>query len=194
MSIPSRFRALMLGALLLLTSVFSTTDFAQSAQPSRQAKKIQKQFKQDGKQLLPIGYPAPAFNLPATTGKNIQLTDYRGKKLVVIFYPMDQTPGCTIQLCALRDLYGEIKTLGAEGIASNPASVESHRKFAAKQHYQFPLLEDKNKTMAHDYGVIGHLGMINRTVYIVDSKGIIRFAERGMPSTQDLLQALKKIH
>lgn len=183
----------LLGGALLLASLFSHSAFAKPAQPGKHAKKIQKQFKQDGSQLLPVGYPAPGFNLPSTAGKSLQLTEYRGKKLIIIFYPMDQTPGCTIQLCALRDLYPEIRSMGAEGIASNPASLESHQKFAARQNYQFPLLEDKNKTMAHDYGVIGHFGMINRTVYIVDGKGVIRFAQRGMPSTSDLLQALKKI-
>lgn len=184
-------------ALLCSTLLFGIGASGALAEPAKatpkQAAKVQKQWKQDGSTLLPIGHKAPNFSLPATTGKPVKLADYQGKKLIIIFYPMDQTPGCTIQLCAMRDLYPEIKALGGEGIAVNPASVESHRKFAAKQNYQFPLLEDKKKTMAHDYGVLGHLGMINRTVYIVDKKGIVRFAQRGMPSTQDLLQALKKI-
>lgn len=178
--------------LLMLPSLawLPTPANARKAEPR---KTVASAFQQNGETLLPIGIKAPDFNLPSTTGKKLQLANYHGKKLLIIFYPMDQTPGCTIQLCALRDEYAKFKAEGIEGIASNPASVESHLKFAQKQHYQFPILSDRDKTMAHDYGVIGLLGMINRTVYIVDSKGVIRYAKRGLPSNQELLEAAKKM-
>lgn len=144
--------------------------------------------------MLPLGTKAPQFELPATGGQTISLRQFRNKKhLIVVFYPGDNTPGCTIQLCALRDEYSKVKALDAEVLASNPASVKSHEGFAKRQQYPFPIVADTQHQMAKNYGVDGLLGFNRRTVYIIDKQGIIRFADRGMPSVETLLSTLKKL-
>lgn len=144
--------------------------------------------------VLPVGIKAPAFNLPATGNQTISLSQYQGnKKLILVFYPGDNTPGCTIQLCALRDHYDVVKALNGEVLASNPASVKSHENFAQRQHYLFPILSDADHTMAKAYGVDGLFGFNRRTVYIIDKKGVVQFAERGMPTVEKILSVLRKI-
>ncbi len=142
---------------------------------------------------LAVGTRAPNFDLLATYGRQVALGDYAGKNLIIIFYPMDDTPGCTVQLCALRDEYPTFEELNAEGIASNPNTVASHEAFADKQQYLFPILADEDKAMALDYRVLGSGGFVERTVYIVDGDGIIRYAKRGMPSNDELREALQSM-
>ncbi len=144
-------------------------------------------------ELLSVGSKAPGFSLPATGGKNVSLQNYIGKHhLVIVFYPADNTPGCTVQLCTLRDELDRFKVLNTKIIASNPASVESHKKFAKRQNYVFPILSDKDRTMAKAYNVHGITGFNKRTVYIVDKHGVIRFAQRGMHSNDDLINFIKQ--
>lgn len=141
---------------------------------------------------LSIGTPAPDFNLPATGGKSVKLADYQGKNLIIVFYPKDQTPGCTQQLCALRDDTELFKGLNTEFIASNPDSVESHERFAAAQNYHFPILVDAERTMAQAYHALKEDGKgIQRTVYIVDQAGIIRYAKQGLPPDTELADAIR---
>lgn len=102
-------------------------------------------------QPLAIGTPAPDFDLPAHTGEQVKLSDFRGKNLIIVFYPKDQTPGCTKQLCALRDDQEHFAKLNTAIIASNPDSAESHTRFAEKQSYAFPILVDAEKKMADAY-------------------------------------------
>jgi peroxiredoxin Q/BCP len=140
---------------------------------------------------LKVGTKAPDFNLPATYGRKVKLADYAGKNLIIVFYPMDNTPGCTVQLCALRDEYASFQKLNTEGIASNPNTVASHEQFAKRQNYKFPVLADEDKSMAKAYRTLNPLGFVDRTVYIVDGNGIIRYAKRGMPSNDELRQAIQ---
>jgi thioredoxin-dependent peroxiredoxin len=147
----------------------------------------------DDNAVLEVGTPAPEFNLPSTIGKNIQLKDYQGRNLILVFYPKDQTYGCTIQLCALRDIYPQLQKMSTAVLASNPDSLESHQEFVKKQNYQFPILVDREKTMTKAYHTQGLFGFNERTVYIIDGKGIIRYAKRGLPPTSELLEALKTI-
>ena len=144
--------------------------------------------------ILQTGLKAPNFSLPATGGKNVSLNDFKGKNLIIVFYPMDNTPGCTAQLCALRDEYSMFKSLNTEVIGSNPASVSSHEKFAKKQSYPFPLLADEKKEMAKAYNVDGNIGFNRRTVYILDGNGIVRFGERGTPTIGTLQSVIKRIN
>jgi len=140
--------------------------------------------------MLIIGKNAPDFSLPSSTGDTIKLADFQGKKYVVlIFYPGDQTPGCTKQLCAIRDDYSQFEKKNAVVFGVNPADKESHKAFAAKQHYQFPLLVDKGKMVAAKYGAGGI--MVRRTVYVIDKEGKIAFAQRGMPSDAEILASIK---
>jgi peroxiredoxin Q/BCP len=140
--------------------------------------------------MLAIGSQAPEFSLSADTGDTVRLADFQGKKYVVlIFYPGDQTPGCTKQLCAIRDDYSQFEKKNAVVFGVNPADKESHKAFAAKQHYQFPLLVDKGKMVAAKYGAGGI--MVQRTVYVIDKNGKIAFAQRGMPSDAEILASIK---
>jgi peroxiredoxin Q/BCP len=146
----------------------------------------------DPTQPLPVGAVAPDFDLPATGGQRVALSNYRGKNLIIVFYPKDQTPGCTRQLCALRDDIALFEGLNTAVIGANPGSVESHERFAAAQGYPFPIAVDAERAMARAYQALKEDGKaIQRTVYIVDSAGIIRYAKQGLPPDTELLEAIK---
>ena len=143
-------------------------------------------------QPLAVGAKAPDFDLPATGGRQIKLGDFKGKNLIIVFYPKDQTPGCTQQLCALRDDTEMFKALNTEFIASNPDSVESHERFCAAQNYQFPILVDADRGMAKAYHALKEDGKdIQRTVYILDKDGVIRYAKQGLPPDTELAEAIR---
>lgn len=147
----------------------------------------------DQTQLLPVGSPAPDFDLPATGGRQVKLSDYQGQNLIIVFYPKDQTPGCTQQLCALRDDEATFKALNTAVIGSNPGSIESHERFAEKQNYPFPIVVDADKKMAEAYHALKEGGGIERTVYIVDKNGKIGYAKRGLPPDSELEEAVKNL-
>lgn len=140
---------------------------------------------------LAVGSKAPDFDLPATGDQQIKLSDYQGKNLIIVFYPKDSTPGCTKQLCALRDDLAMFNDLNTAVLASNPGSLKSHTSFVEKQGYNFPILVDAEKTMAEAYKVLKPEGGIQRTVYIIDGEGVIRFAQQGMPTDEELAQAIR---
>jgi thioredoxin-dependent peroxiredoxin len=141
---------------------------------------------------LPVGTKAPDFDLPATGGRQVKLSDFKGKNLIIVFYPKDQTPGCTQQLCALRDDTELFQALNTEFIASNPDSVESHERFCAAQSYQFPILVDSERTMAKAYHALKEDGKgIQRTVYILDGDGVIQYAKQGLPPDTELAEAIR---
>ncbi|MDH4379480.1 MAG: peroxiredoxin [Vampirovibrionales bacterium] len=142
---------------------------------------------------LTVGTKAPAFSLAASGVEGIvSLSDYAGKNLIIVFYPKDSTPGCTRQLCALRDDVDRFAKLNTAILGSNPGSITSHTSFSQKQGYPFPILVDADRTMARDYGALKENGTsIQRTVYIIDGTGVIRFAQQGMP-TDDALEAAIK--
>jgi peroxiredoxin Q/BCP len=143
-------------------------------------------------QPLPVGTQAPDFNLPATGGMQIKLADYQGKNLIIVFYPKDQTPGCTQQLCALRDDTAAFQALNTEFLGSNPDSAESHEQFRAAQNYKFPILVDAERSMAKAYHALKEDGKgIQRTVYIIDAQGVIRFSKQGLPPDSELMEAIK---
>jgi peroxiredoxin Q/BCP len=142
-----------------------------------------------GNDLLPVGSAAPLFSLASSNDDTVKLIDFREKKnVVLVFYPGDRTPGCTKQLCALRDGYSEFDKKDAMIFGVNPADRQSHKKFIEKQHYQFPLLVDEGKAVAKLYGTSGLF--IKRTVYVIDKKGVIVFAKRGMPSDAEILAGI----
>ena len=140
--------------------------------------------------MLDTGKTAPDFTLVSDKGDTVKLSAFRGKNhVVLIFYPGDQTPGCTKQLCAIRDDYAEFGKKGAVVFGVNPANAESHVRFVKKQGYQFPLLVDRDKNVAKQYGADGI--MVQRTVYVVDREGKIVFARRGMPADAEILASIK---
>jgi thioredoxin-dependent peroxiredoxin len=142
--------------------------------------------------LLPVGANAPDFREVLATGnRKINLSDFEGKFLIMVFYPKDQTPGCTQQLCALRDDVKLFADLNTEIIGVNPDGLESHEKFVAAQNYPFPILVDEGKKIAADYGALKAEGGIQRTVYIVSPDGVVIFAEQGMPTDEKLADAIR---
>lgn len=129
---------------------------------------------------LAVGQPAPQFSLPGSDGKTIRLSDFRGRKVVLYFYPKDDTPGCTKEACAFRDGIEEVRDCDAVVLGISPDSVESHKKFSHKFDLNFPLLSDVDKRVAQAYGVwkektlYGRKFMgIERTTFLIDESGKI---------------------
>jgi len=140
--------------------------------------------------MLAVGTKAPDFKLPDESGKTIQLADYKGQNLILLFYPKDSTPGCTRQLCALRDDFATFQKLNTAILASNPGSATSHQRFIEKQSYTFPILVDADKTMATAYEALKPEGGIQRTVYIIDANGVIQYSKQGLPPNSELKAAI----
>jgi len=129
---------------------------------------------------LTIGEKAPIFKSTNEKGETISLVDYKGKKLVLYFYPKDDTPGCTAEACDLRDNYARFQNLGYERLGISPDTEKKHSKFIAKYDLLFSLLADTEHIIALDYGVWGEKTMwgrkymgINRTTFVISEKGII---------------------
>lgn len=121
---------------------------------------------------------APAFSLKATDGSTVKLSDFKGKYVVLYFYPKDDTPGCTREACAFRDRSQEIQDLGAVVLGVSADSVEKHLKFTQKYDLNFPLLADTEHELAEKYGawreknMYGKVSMgIQRSTYIIDPAG-----------------------
>ena len=134
---------------------------------------------------LPVGTPAPDFSLPDDSGRVVKLSALRGKPVVLVFYPGDNTPGCTKQLCQFRDHWAEALARGIEVFGVNPQSARSHVKFREKFRFPFPLLADQGQKVAALYHANGLI--VKRTVYRIGPDGIIAFARRGMPSPEEVL-------
>jgi thioredoxin-dependent peroxiredoxin len=121
--------------------------------------------------MLSPGDPAPAFSLPADDGSTVSLADLKGSRTVIYFYPKDDTPGCTIQACSLRDAKADFDAIGASVFGVSPDSPTSHAKFRDKYALGFRLLADEDHAMAEAYGAWGE-----KTNYGKKSMGIIRSA------------------
>jgi thioredoxin-dependent peroxiredoxin len=142
--------------------------------------------------VLSVGTQAPDFTLGDQDGNLVRLADFRGKKnVVLIFYPGDDTPGCTKQLCAARDDYAAYQAAEAVVFGVNPQSPQSHKDFIAKNNYPFPLLVDQDMKVAALYRCQGDQKNV-RTVYGIDKNGTIVFAQPGMPETAEILKSLQK--
>ena len=129
------------------------------------------------------GDPAPDFSGKTTDGTPVSLKDFRGKKLVMYFYPMDDTPGCTKQACSLRDHNKDIAARGAAILGVSTQNEASHQKFTDKYRLNFPLLADVDGAVGRAYGTIGGPGLISklksaagmadRVTFVIDEKGKI---------------------
>ncbi|HBL28845.1 MAG TPA: thioredoxin-dependent thiol peroxidase [Acidobacteria bacterium] len=127
------------------------------------------------------GAAAPDFLLKADDGREVRLSDFRGKPVVIYFYPKDDTPGCTREACAFRDRSAELAERGAVVLGVSPDDVESHGRFRDKYSLNFPLLADVGHQMAEAYGawreknMYGKVSMgIQRSTYLLDGAGIVR--------------------
>lgn len=110
-----------------------------------------------------VGTAAPAFTLPDQDGREHSLAEYAGKWVLLYFYPKDDTPGCTIEACGLRDQFADFGAIGAEVVGVSTDSVESHKKFATSFNLPFTLLADAHKEVVGRYGVFGEKKMYGKT-------------------------------
>jgi peroxiredoxin Q/BCP len=144
--------------------------------------------------MLAIGSAAPDFDLEDEAGNRIRLADFRGESSVVLmFYPADSTPGCTRQLCAARDDYERYVGVGIAVFGVNPGSAASHRRFSERYSFKTPLLLDQGGRVSRAYDALMPIPLVtivNRTVVGIDREGLVRFYQRGMPSTDRILAAM----
>jgi peroxiredoxin Q/BCP len=127
-----------------------------------------------------IGAPAPDFTLPGIENgvrRDYTLSEYRGRKVVLAFYPGDNTPGCTRQMCSYRDEFAVFEGVQAVLLGISPQDVDSHEQWAKKRSLQFPLLADTDRRVARQYGVAAPVIGIRRSVFVVDAEGIVRYKD-----------------
>ncbi|NWF61979.1 MAG: peroxiredoxin [Fischerella sp.] len=130
---------------------------------------------------IKVGDTAPNFTLPSQNGSPVSLTDFRGKPVVLYFYPKDDTPGCTVESCAFRDQYEVFKSAGAEVIGISGDSPESHQKFATKHQLPFTLLSDKGNKVRKQYGATAAFGLFpGRVTYVIDQDGVVQYVFDSM--------------
>lgn len=141
---------------------------------------------------------APDFTLPGTGERDYSLSEFRGRPVLLVFYPGDNTPVCTTQLNEYSNDVEQFDGLGAQVLAVSPQSVESHEKFSCKQGgFKFPLLADEDKSVGHAYGIVGPLGFYKRSVFVVDGDGVLRYVHRSahglnFKHTDELVRAVKE--
>lgn len=124
-----------------------------------------------------VDQPAPGFSLPDQDGAMHALADYRGKWLVLYFYPKNDTPGCTTEACNFRDGYGQLKALGAQVLGVSVDDTASHLAFAKKYKLPFTLLADADGAVAERYGALTNLALVKfakRQTFLIDPQGVIR--------------------
>jgi peroxiredoxin Q/BCP len=144
--------------------------------------------------LLPVGTQAPDFTLPASDGQSLTLSSLRGHKhVVLIFYVGDNTPDCNRQLSSLRDDMPELEGLDIAAVGINPASVAEHERYCTQLGLNFPLLHDGDGQVAMQYGAFNPDRSVQRSVYVVDKAGLIRFAARGMHWVPEFYEVLARL-
>ncbi len=149
------------------------------------------------------GQKAPAFKGLDQNGNSISLAELKGKKIVLYFYPEDDTPTCTVQACNLRDNFGLLKNNGFTVIGVSPNEVKEHKKFEEKFDLPFTLIADPKHAIIDKYGVWGEKQLygrkyigLHRTTFLIDEKGIVRkifLKPRSKQHTADILSAWEKI-
>ena len=136
---------------------------------------------------LPVGSEAPNFETLDDSGNNVKLSALKGRNVVLVFYPGDNTPVCTAQICEFRDRWEQAKQHNVLVYGVNPKGVASHAGFRAKQNLPFPLLVDDRQTIGAAYHADGLI--VKRTVYLIGPDGAIRYARRGKPPAGEVLAA-----
>ncbi|NDJ86897.1 MAG: peroxiredoxin [Chloroflexi bacterium] len=143
---------------------------------------------------IEVGQEAPDFTAQTNSGRQITLSEFRGRKnVVLVMYPGDQTADCTRQLCAFRDEFPRFRDSSTEVFGINPASAESHQRFIDKNGFPFELIVDENRNIARMYDSVMLMGfVVKRTVVAVDKSGKIALFKRGYPTNDEILTALKQ--
>ena len=152
--------------------------------------------------MVAIGENAPDFTLPGTDGttegrRQYTLSEYRGRPVVLVFYPGDNTPVCTRQLNSYTAEIDEFHDVGAQVLALSPQGIESHEAFAEDQGgFAFPLLADTDKAVGAAYGIIGPIGFYRRSVFVVDAVGKVSYSHRAIAGltfrpTTELVEAVE---
>jgi thioredoxin-dependent peroxiredoxin len=146
---------------------------------------------------IQVGDSAPDFELRGTGDRTVRLADFRGRWLVLAFYPGDFTPVCTRQLCSYRDAADKLDELGAEVVGVSPQNLDSHERFRAKYGLTVPLLADPERDTIRAYGVLGPGGMVRRSIFIVDPEGIVRYRQVALlglrfQDVEDLKRSLQR--
>lgn len=147
-----------------------------------------------------VGARAPEFVLSGGDGKTVALSDFRGKKVVLYFYPKDDTPGCTREACSFQENLAAVRKKGAVVLGISVDSTASHGRFAAKHGLRFPLLSDAEKTVVKQYGVWKKKSMygksydgVERTTFIIDGQGLVTHIFRKVKvdgHTEEVLDSL----
>jgi peroxiredoxin Q/BCP len=153
--------------------------------------------------MLKPGAKAPAFSLQSDGGKRISLADLKGGKVVLYFYPKDDTPGCTKEACSFRDAWVDVQETGAAVFGVSPDGATSHQRFRAKYRLPFPLLSDPDHAVAEAYGAWGQKSMygrkyqgILRTTFLIDETGTVRRVfEKVKPEghAEEVLAAIREL-
>lgn len=151
-------------------------------------------------EMIHVGDNAPAFELESDTGEMVRLSNFRGERVVLYFYPKDGTPGCTKEACGFRDALPELEAKGVRVLGVSPDEAESHRKFKAKYRLNFPLLSDPDHAVADAYGAWGRKKMygreyegILRSTFVIDTDGTVeRVYRRVRPAghAREVVEAL----
>jgi len=181
-----------MGALLQSQQKISGKMFVDQAKPS---KRPGRNFMAE---KLKPGDAAPDFTTTTDEGKTVRLSDYQGKRVVLYFYPKDDTPGCTTQACGFRDHYVEIEEKNAVVLGVSPNNVRSHQKFKTKFNLPFTLLVDEDHALAEAYGVWEEKSMygkkymgIVRTHFVIDEQGTLLDAKYKISPKESIEEALK---
>jgi peroxiredoxin Q/BCP len=144
-----------------------------------------------------VGDAAPQFELLGTGGRTYRLSDYRGRKLVIAFYPGDFSAVCTKQFCSYRDEGERLDGLGADVVGISSQSVDSHERFAEEKRLNVPLLADEDKAVARAYGIVAG-PLVRRAIFIVDEEGLIGYRKVSLAgltyqSVADLERAVAEV-
>jgi peroxiredoxin Q/BCP len=129
-----------------------------------------------------VGDAAPGFTLPGTDDREYSLSSFLGQPVVLVFYPGDDTPVCTLQLRSYSEGMAAFDQVGAQVLAISPQDVASHERFVRTNGLRMPLLADQGKKVGERYGILGPLGFYRRSVFVVDACGVVRFARRSLSS------------
>ena len=150
--------------------------------------------------MIEEGNQAPDFELESDSGETVRLSDFRGRPVVLYFYPKDDTPGCTTEACEFRDAYDVFRERGVEVLGVSPDDVRSHEKFKTKYELPFTLLADPDHKVAEAYGVWGERSFagkkykgINRSTFVIDEDGNLARAMLGIKPAGHAAQVLDEL-